>query len=53
MIVDAHAHLETSIYGVTPDPERKRMPKLLMWSFEVMGFQNPLWRGAPRDRLEC
>jgi predicted TIM-barrel fold metal-dependent hydrolase len=47
VIVDAHAHLEAPIYGVTPDPQRKRMTKLLMWSFEVMGFQNPLWRGEP------
>ncbi len=47
MIVDAHAHLETPIYGVTPDPGRRRMTRLLMWNYELLGFNNPLWRGEP------
>jgi uncharacterized protein len=47
MVIDAHAHLEVPIYGVTPDPGRKRMTRLLMWNYELLGFRNPLWRGEP------
>lgn len=47
MVVDAHAHLETPISGVTPDPGRKRMTKLLIWNYELLGFHNPLWKGEP------
>ncbi|NPV59334.1 MAG: amidohydrolase family protein [Actinobacteria bacterium] len=47
MVIDAHAHLETPIHGVTPDPGRRRMTHLLMWSYEILGFRNPLWKGEP------
>ena len=47
MVVDAHAHLETPIYGVTPDPGRRKMTRLLMWNYELLGFHNPLWKGEP------
>lgn len=53
MIVDAHAHLHTPILGVTPEPERRRMTRLLMWGYEVMRFhnpfRNPLWKGEPPE----
>jgi uncharacterized protein len=49
MIVDAHTHMEAIIYGVSPDPERRRMTRLLVWNFELLGFNNPLWRGAPPE----
>ncbi len=47
MVFDAHAHLETPIYGVTPDPGRRGMTRLLMWNYELLGFRNPLWKGEP------
>ncbi|MBC7229749.1 MAG: amidohydrolase family protein [Actinobacteria bacterium] len=47
LIVDAHAHLETPVLGVTPDPGRRRTTHLLMWSYELLGFRNPLWKGEP------
>lgn len=49
MIVDAHAHLETPILGVTPDPGRRKTTRMLMWSYELLGFRNPLWRGEPPE----
>lgn len=49
MIVDAHAHLEVNIYGVTTRPERRKSTRLLMWNYEVLGFNNPLWRGEPPE----
>lgn len=49
MIVDAHTHIEVPIYGVWPHPERRKMTKLLMWSYELMGFNNPLLKGEPRE----
>ena len=51
MIVDTHAHLELPIYGVTPDPQRRKFTRLLMWSYEVLGFRNPLWRGEPPEPM--
>jgi hypothetical protein len=30
MIVDALAHLELPIYGVTPDPQRRKFTRLLV-----------------------
>ncbi len=49
MIVDAHCHLQLPIYGVTPDPSRWKFTKLLMWSYELLGYRNPLWRGEPPE----
>ncbi len=49
MIVDAHTHMEAPIYGVTLDPGRRKMTHLLMWSFELLGFNNPLWKGQPPE----
>lgn len=47
MIVDSHAHLETAIPGVFTNPDRTSQTYLLMWSYEILGFRNPLWRGSP------
>ncbi len=49
MIVDAHTHMEAIIHGVSLDPRRRKMTRLLMWNFELMGFNNPLWRGEPPE----
>lgn len=49
MIIDAHTHMQSVINGVTTDPERKKMTRLLMWNYELMGFNNPLWKGAPPE----
>ncbi len=49
MIVDAHSHLELPIPGVIPRPERRREPLGLMYTYQVLGFRNPLWRGAPPE----
>ena len=45
MIVDAHTHMQAAIHGVTPDPGRRKMTRLLMWNYELLGFNNPLWSG--------
>ncbi|MEW6554771.1 MAG: amidohydrolase family protein [Actinomycetota bacterium] len=49
MIVDAHTHMEATIYGVSPHPERRKMTRLLMRDYELLGFNNPLWRGEPPE----
>lgn len=49
MIVDAHAHLETPIPGMFPDPSRRSPTLLLMRAYELLGFRNPLWRGEPPE----
>lgn len=49
MIVDAHTHMQSVIYGVTPDPGRRKMTRLLMWNYELMRFNNPLWKGEPPE----
>jgi len=49
MIVDAHAHMQAAIYGVTADPQRRKMTRLLVWNYELLGFNNPLWRGSPPE----
>lgn len=49
MIVDAHSHLEVPIHGVTPDPRRKRFTWLLIRNYELLGFNNPLWKGEPPE----
>lgn len=48
-VIDAHAHLELPIPGVTTNPERKRQPMGLMWEFELMKFNPVLW---PLNGLE-
>jgi predicted TIM-barrel fold metal-dependent hydrolase len=42
-VIDAHAHLELPIAGVTPHPERKRQPLGIMWEFELLKFNPLLW----------
>ncbi|MDY6794990.1 MAG: amidohydrolase family protein [Actinomycetota bacterium] len=49
MIVDAHTHMKAVIYGVTTDPKRQKFTWLLMRSYELLGFHNPLWRGDPPE----
>ncbi len=49
MIVDAHCHLQMPIHGVTPDASRWKFPRMLIWSFEILGYRNPLWRGEPPE----
>ncbi len=49
MIIDAHTHLELPISGVAPDPSRTCSTRLLIWSYEALGFHNPLWRGEPPE----
>ncbi len=49
MIIDAHSHLEVPLPGIIPDPERRRQPHGLIWSYGLMRFHNPLWRGEPPE----
>ncbi|MHB8780317.1 MAG: amidohydrolase family protein [Candidatus Geothermincolia bacterium] len=42
-VIDAHAHLELPIDGLTPQPARKRQPKGFMWQFELLRFNPLLW----------
>ncbi len=48
-VIDAHAHLDLPIPGVTTTPERKRQPMGLMWQFELLKFSPALW---PLNGLE-
>lgn len=48
-VIDAHAHLELPIPGVTPDPKREKMPRLLIRNYEWLRFHNPLWKGEPPE----
>ena len=49
MVLDAHTRCETSIHGVSLDPQRRKSARLLMWDYELRGFRNPLWRGEPPE----
>jgi predicted TIM-barrel fold metal-dependent hydrolase len=51
MIVDSHSHLDLTLPGMVPHPERKREPLGFIWSYENMGFRNPLWRGEPPEAV--
>ncbi len=49
VIVDSHTHMQAAIDGVTLDPARRKMTRLLMWNYELLGFNNPLWKGEPPE----
>jgi predicted TIM-barrel fold metal-dependent hydrolase len=49
MIVDSHSHMEAAIYGVTRNPQRRKFTWLLMRNYELLGFNNPLWKGEPPE----
>ncbi len=49
MIVDAHTHMDAAIYGVTTDSSRRKSTWLLMKNYELLGFNNPLWKGEPPE----
>lgn len=51
MIVDSHSHLDLTLPGMVAHPERKREPMGFMWSYENMGFRNPLWSAEPPETV--
>ena len=49
LLLPALSLVSTQLPGVTADPARRKMTHLLVWNYELLGFNNPLWRGEPPE----